>query len=373
MTRGWRIFLALCVVILLIVGGWVIRYYYWTVPNHFLESQRPYIDPKEYIQAENNIRTGFVQALIGLAQVVGGAALLGGLYLTLRNIRATERNIEIAQANLGIAQKSADRNFEASQETLRITRESQITERFTQAIEQLGNKDSLAIRLGGIYALERIAKDSEKDHWPVMEVLTTYVRENARRNAGQESLSDSHTVSDIQTILTVIGRREHSFEKYGKRINLDETNLRGVDLTDAHLEKANLRSSILIDAILTHTDLRSAYLGDANLKKAWLHNTNLENADLSSATLVGVTLFAVNLTRANLMYANAEGVIVIGTSLEEADLHKANLKGADLRNAIGLTREQVDMAVIDNKTRLPDYLQPPQPPEQEKTDSLEGS
>ena len=41
----------------------------------------------------------------------------------------------------------------------------------------------MAIRLGGIYALERIAKDSEKDHGPIMEVLTAYVRENAPRPA----------------------------------------------------------------------------------------------------------------------------------------------------------------------------------------------
>ena len=39
----------------------------------------------------------------------------------------------------------------------------------------------MAIRLGGIYALERIARDSEKDHGPIMEVLTAYVREKAPR------------------------------------------------------------------------------------------------------------------------------------------------------------------------------------------------
>ena len=41
--------------------------------------------------------------------------------------------------------------------------------------KQLSNwegDDNMAIRLGGIYALERIAKDSEKDHGPIMEVLT---------------------------------------------------------------------------------------------------------------------------------------------------------------------------------------------------------
>ncbi len=83
--------------------------------------------------------------VLGLAQILGGAALLSGLYFTWR--------------------------------TLQVNREGQITERYTRAIDQLGKTDDdgnklFEIRVGGIYALERIAKESEEDHWPIMEVLT---------------------------------------------------------------------------------------------------------------------------------------------------------------------------------------------------------
>ena len=37
----------------------------------------------------------------------------------------------------------------------------------------------MEIRLGGIYALERISNESEKDYWPIMEILTAYVRKNS--------------------------------------------------------------------------------------------------------------------------------------------------------------------------------------------------
>jgi hypothetical protein len=41
---------------------------------------------------------------------------------------------------------------------------------------------TLEVRLGGIYALEKVAEDApEKYHCTVMEVLTAYVRENAAR------------------------------------------------------------------------------------------------------------------------------------------------------------------------------------------------
>jgi hypothetical protein len=45
----------------------------------------------------------------------------------------------------------------------RLNRAGQITERFTRAIDQLGEAE-LDVRLGGIYALERIARDSKDDH-----------------------------------------------------------------------------------------------------------------------------------------------------------------------------------------------------------------
>jgi hypothetical protein len=60
-----------------------------------------------------------------------------------------------------------------------LSREGQVTDRYTKAIEQLGS-DKLDVRIGGIYALERIARDSRDDHPQVVEVLTAYVREHAR-------------------------------------------------------------------------------------------------------------------------------------------------------------------------------------------------
>jgi hypothetical protein len=90
--------------------------------------------------------------VVTLAQILAGTALLSGLYFTWR--------------------------------TLQVNREGQITERFTRAIDQLGATDDdgnklFEIRLGGIYALERIARESKEDYWPIMEILTAYVRQNA--------------------------------------------------------------------------------------------------------------------------------------------------------------------------------------------------
>jgi hypothetical protein len=109
-------------------------------------------DEKDRLATES----GFRQTLV---QLVGGVALLGGLYFTAQTLRTSQETLRV------------------NQKTLETTQQGQITERFTKAIEQLGDKERLMVRLGGIYALERIARDSESDHWAVMEVLTAFVRE----------------------------------------------------------------------------------------------------------------------------------------------------------------------------------------------------
>jgi hypothetical protein len=60
----------------------------------------------------------------------------------------------------------------------RVSREGQATDRYTKAITQLGD-DKPDVRIGGIYALERVARDSKKDHPAVMEVLAAFVREHS--------------------------------------------------------------------------------------------------------------------------------------------------------------------------------------------------
>ena len=173
----------------------------------------------------------------------------------------------------------------------RTAEQGQITDRFNKAIELLGathekGEPKLEIRLGAIYALERIARDTVRDHWPVMEVLTAYVRENADwkepKAKDVETPSEEKKKSedkfkpriDIQAILTVLGRRERS--KAGendKRLDLSNTDLRGASLVETHLEGA-----VLWDALLELAFLHDAHLERANLDRAHLEAASAKNA-----------------------------------------------------------------------------------------------
>jgi len=281
-----------------------------------------------------------------LAQIIGGFFLLFGLYLTWRRIAATEESVRVAQ-------------------------EGQITERFTRAIDQLGQQgeEKLSIRLGGIYALERIAKDSEKDHWPIMEVLTAYVRENVPRKEERPSQEDNPSdekqlketyqsppkpATDIQAILTVLGRRERTHEKPGQYLDLNGTDLNGADLSEAHLNGANL-----IGANLTRAHLNEANLSEAVLFAANLSGAHLSGAVLSEANLIGAVLREASLSRAVLREVDLSRAV-----LYEADLSRADLSRAVLSGAKNFTKSQIKSARINEETQLPDYLKAEADPEE---------
>lgn len=309
-----------------------------------------------------------------LVQLLGGAFFSVTAYLTWRNVKATE--------------------------------DKQITERFSKAVEQLGS-DKLEVRLGGIYALERIAKDSEKDHWTIMEVLTSFVQAHSplRLTIAKDSEKDdwtfmevltsfvpAHLLSqmptdkqeplnlitvDIQAALTVIGRRNCNQDQEGKEIDLSSANLAKFNFSRANFRRANLEKADFREANLGEADLSGANLKGARLDKinpdlpvkkvyftqaflieAKLTGARLTRAELSEAYLSRAVLNAANLSQANLSQAKLDGA-----NLSQADLHGSDLSGAILDNktnfsgAKGLTSEQIkaaknwQSAIYDETTR----------------------
>jgi uncharacterized protein YjbI with pentapeptide repeats len=236
------------------------------------------------------------------------------------------------------------RNFTLSRRTLELTEQGQATERYTRAVEQLGS-DKLDVRIGGIYALERVARDSARDHPTVAEVLTAFIREHSHdqwpppeassrmawatrgRFRVRGRAQERSTRPDVQAALTVVGRRDQELDI--RPIDLARANLTTADLTRASLPDADLTDADLIDADLTRADLTDADLTDTDLTRANLSGANLTSASLPDADLTGANLATANLTRAILT-----GAMLTGAILTSADLAHANLSGAILTNAI---------------------------------------
>ena len=144
-----------------------------------------------------------------LAGVLAAVKYLPQWLSTTEGLTATGRAAELARSRTAVlavfAGVLAGIGAYYTHRTFGLSRQGQITDRFTRAVDQLGNRDSLDVRLGGIYALERIARESKDDHWPIMEILTASVRQYAGPEA--QARSDSPPPTDIQAILSVLGRR----------------------------------------------------------------------------------------------------------------------------------------------------------------------
>lgn len=234
--------------------------------------------------------------------------------------------------------------------TFRLSRQGQITDRLTRAVDQL-DSDAVDIRLGGILALERLGHESRQERVQIMEILAGFVRE---RSPGFERPLPSGpqqapiSGADIQAAMRAIGRRD----KREAQTTVHALDLSGVDLRGARLVGGNFSGIIFDDAHLEGADLSGANLVDSVAQRA-----NFDGADLTGATLTDALLaracmrgaelrFAV-LDRAKLRDADLRGANLFGAKLGKTDLWKANLSGASLWNADLATADLTDAVLED--------------------------
>jgi hypothetical protein len=189
-----------------------------------------------------------------------------------------------------------------------LSRQGQVTDRYTKAIEQLGSNKRLGVRIGGIYALERIAHDSPRDHPSIMEVLAAFIREHSREQWPQAKPTapspERTTRPDVQAAVTVIGRRIVKYDSPRQPINLAAAHLTGADLADANFAGANLAAVDFTGANLTGAKLLLADFTGADLSRAKLASAFLFRAVLTGANLTGANLTGADLSRANLIIAD---------------------------------------------------------------------
>lgn len=265
-------------------------------------------------KAINDIRNTLLQGLAGMA-------LLVGAFFTWRQVQ--------------------------------VSRQGNITTRFTAVVEQLGSAN-VEVRIGAVYALERVAQESRADRSAIVELLCSYVQRNALAIPRDDRpvpadiehksrLAQEHggavplaiRAPEIQAAVRVLGR---SPRQAGQVLGLSRVDLRRAwlaysdfadadlhyaDLTDALFLAANLRGADLTGIWLAGASLIGADLGQADLRTAVLWNARLDQADLRSTDLTGA-----DLTRAVVDGARFELADLRGADFTETNLTAATLTGA---------------------------------------------
>jgi hypothetical protein len=316
----------------------------WRIPNR-----------KDRVEAETEARKTLVQMALGIAVIIGGShAWLQFQY----HINERERELKAAQR-------------------------TEMTERFAKAVEQLAN-ERLAIRIGAIYALERIVEDayvltgpsaeSRRTQRNVVELLCAYIRERAPSRGLDTPHKDGDLTpsvgvlrdpvdpppADIQTALTVIGRRRPDGDAPGARtwqpdrvVQLANTDLRRAYLPNAFLRNADLRGAHLEGAYLSGANLESANLRGAYLAAVQGWFTNFERAVLEEAHLEGAFLKGAKLRHVQLSDQHTKRLVLMGADLTGTSLWRVDLSGSTL--------EQLDMenAASAHEVTLPPGVRPP--------------
>jgi hypothetical protein len=181
-----------------------ISWLWWWLPKRVV-ARLALTEPKDRADVEDNYRKTIGQALGGIVVLLGA----------------------------GLAYLQFLQQQQSSHDLL-------ISNQVSKGFEQLGNKDAVVVRLGGIYALEGVMNNSDQYHQAVLEALSAFVREGAKLSTTPPPPGPPPPLPpDIQAALTVIGRRSA-----GQGIvDLTKANIAGADLREATLTGANLREA----------------------------------------------------------------------------------------------------------------------------------
>ncbi|MGC4815079.1 pentapeptide repeat-containing protein [Micromonospora sp. DT228] len=210
----------------------------------------------------------------GLGVMASGGAI-AALLLAIRRQRLSEANHELA--------------LKAQSHTERDAAERRINELFTKAVEHLGASDA-AVRLGGMYALERVAQTDPAQRQTVVDVICAYLRMPfdpvthsglpRRQRIPRASRGATHQTSGGDQ------RQELQVRQAAQRI-LAAHLPGGVGRSGAELHlwtevRLNLSGAVLVDLVLDGVRLRDA---------AFVGATFVGSADFSRATFRGDVSF----------------------------------------------------------------------------------
>ncbi|NNF25071.1 MAG: pentapeptide repeat-containing protein [Rhodobacteraceae bacterium] len=190
---------------------------------------------------------------------------------------------------------------------------------------------NLEVRIGAIYALERIAQDSLRDHIQIMEILCAYVRENAP--------SDLNDLNPLQRYLNALVSKEIAeISKQDEKIGAahDAAKTRPQDLEDVHARnwarglpnpRSGVQTALQVIGRRSPEQIqieRNTSDGKPEPFTLDLRNSNLRRCDLSRGDFRG----------ADFEGSQLEGTIFYFANVEDADFTEVYLYGTDFSNAV---------------------------------------
>jgi len=231
--------------------------------------------------------------------------------------------------------------------SLKVSEGKEITGRLSKAIEMLSDEKTYT-RLGGIYILERMVRDSSEDHWAVMKLLCSYIRMRSSSNESKKG-TETKVSEDIQSAFEVIINRNIANDTQSLKNRL--LDLREVDLSGIEINSVNLSYLRLEGSNLNNSSLHSVKFPKHG--EGALHEVSLKNSDLRSADISEACIFEIDFSRSDLSEASFKN-----STLQKINLSKCKLWGTNFIFFGSLEDVNLRGATYTQKTVFPKDFDP---------------
>jgi hypothetical protein len=309
------------------------------------------------------------------------------------------------------------RQTKVGEDQRRLSEQIHFTTLFTKAVEQLGatreekEKDgakdivktlpNVSVRIGAIYALGRIGKESITDNIPILDILSSYVRENsplppAVDQSQTKTLSVSIVRDDVKAAFDVICsinsifkieriEKDH-FVYLGKcylpNMIIHHSTITNFSFADSNLEKADIRHSSIHNCTLVATKMKGSVISSSKIKYCRATVANLTGLMMDGSHIDNSTFSGSDLSNSYILSSNFSAC-----SFDESTMNKVNLSmestectfnrmilcndthlgiydfqnwnPPDLRKCKGLNQENIETMISCENTILPDHLTRP--------------
>ena len=182
----------------------------------------------------------------------------------------------------------------------------------------------LAVRLGGIYALQRLAKENPLEyHVQIMLLFCSFVRHPTK---------DEEHLVEVEAVKGLYGRRDDV-----------EATMRAI--------RQRPHSSIRLEFLTPfHLDFHGGHLGNLyrDAVDLFLGSNSFELTDFSDTKLFGAVFKDINFCSALFIGADlSKAHFLCNSNLDGVSLLYTNLSGTEFSEVIGLTQAQIDQARAD--------------------------
>jgi len=189
---------------------------------------------------------------------------------------------------------AAARSAKAASEQALIANDAKITDRIAKAVEFLGNEKE-NIRIGAILSLERIAKDSPRDHQVIFEQISVFIKnklENKPRHSDEIIgiiIKNKSYFRDVNLAIEVIGRR--NFKNDSLQIDLSNCNFSNIRMQNKNFRGINFfgstfNNSSFFKCNFEECNLITSDFSDCTFNESILSGSKFQNSTLSRAKIV---------------------------------------------------------------------------------------